>query len=65
MTKPQKTESDALTAALETHRENMKKTQENDRRLGDCFLNGYHCGIQDGLEAAVNIVKNGGKLIEG
>jgi len=46
-----------LVNAIFKRREKMKELQEKDRYLGDQFLNGYHCGIQAGLEAAINIIK--------
>ena len=49
---------DFLIEKIKNHREEMKKTQEAERALGDSFVTGYNKGIQDGLEAAINIIKN-------
>jgi len=54
-----KTESKykAVIARIETHRTEMKLVQEEERKAGDMFVSGYNYGIQDGLEAAINIIK--------
>jgi len=54
-----KTESEykAVIAGIETHRAEMKLVQEEERELGDLWVSGYNCGIQDGLEAAINIIR--------
>jgi len=54
-----KTESkyEAVIARIETHRAEMKLVQEKERELGDLWVYGYNRGIQDGLEAAINIIK--------
>jgi len=49
---------DALIKKIENHQKEMKKTLEAERALGDLWVNGYNRGIQDGLEAAINIIKN-------
>ena len=47
----------AVIAKIETHRTEMKLLQEEERKAGDLFVSGYNCGIQHGLEAAINIIK--------
>jgi hypothetical protein len=46
-----------IITAIENYRKEMKEIQRDERKLGDAFINGYNCGIQDGLEAAINIIK--------
>jgi len=47
----------AIIDKIEIHRAEMKQTQDEERKAGDLFVSGYNCGIQDGLEAAINIIK--------
>ena len=47
----------AVINKIELHRAEMKQTQDEERKSGDLFVSGYNCGIQDGLEAAINIIK--------
>jgi len=47
----------AIIGKIEIHRAEMKLVQTEERKLGDLFVSGYNRGIQDGLEAAINIIK--------
>jgi hypothetical protein len=42
---------------INERKEKMKAVQELDKKNGDMLLNSYHCGIQNALEMAANIVK--------
>jgi len=42
---------------IEEHRAAMKLVREKERELNDLWTNGYNRGILDGLEAAINIIK--------
>ena len=49
---------DALIEKIKNHQKEMRKTLEAERALGDLWVSGYNRGIQNGLEAAINIIKN-------
>jgi len=42
---------------IEKHQAEMKKVSAEERKSGDLFISGYNRGIQDGLEAAINIIR--------
>jgi hypothetical protein len=48
---------ETLRDKLLTHQKNMAEIQKEDRIKNDIFVLGYNAGIQDGLEAAINIIK--------
>jgi hypothetical protein len=46
-----------IIAKIEEHQADMKQLQTEERKLADPFISGYNCGIRDGLEAAIAIIK--------
>ena len=52
-----KSKYETIIERLQSHHAEMKLVREEERKIGELFVNGYNCGIQDGLEAAINIIK--------
>jgi len=48
---------DNIIKKIEEHRAVINKIQSDNRKLNDSFITGYYRGIQEGLESAINIIK--------
>jgi len=46
-----------LIARIKTHEETVRQIQADERKLNESWVNGFNRGILEGLEAAINIIK--------